>query len=308
MNQSALRPVLSMACLASLTVTSLSAMETELALADDYYIGGELLNKQYDQGIIRNNDVTLHERAAGRLWDIGLSLDLWQAIGEDTPLTRKSTRGNVPQRAKFGQTTQCNIRFDYLIEMKNYFQILPYVQWINYPNLRDVPLKDNQWNTGLDLWYMTPFKGVEIGANVQYNPFYDVKSDNNGLGGWSSHHLLSGAFGSRQFLQWAPIDLSLWQMINYGNENQNRMIGGGNNLDPFFARDGWKTGFNMFDLGAMLIYPMPWKDWSLTMRAEGHFWMEHYQREMLSDANVSTKEFVIAIGMRWWPTAENKRP
>lgn len=305
MNPHAFRPVLGVACLASLSVAAMPAMETDQAIPDDYYIGADLQSKMYDQGIVRNDDATLHERASVRWWDVGLSLDLWQSIGEDKLLPYTSRRGNQPQRSKTLETIDCNVRLDYLIEMKDYFQILPFVQWINYPNLPDVPLKDDQWYLGLDAWWLTPIQGVEIGGSFSYDPFYDVKTDTHGAGGWSSHHLLRGSFGSRQFVQVAPIDLSFWQVFNYGNENYNRYIGGGDNMR--YTRDGWDTGFNVFDVGAQAIMPMPWKDWWLTMKLEGHFWIEQDERERVSNMGHDSKEWVISVGVRWWPTAEDRK-
>jgi hypothetical protein len=307
MNHPVIRPVLGVACLASLSVVTASALEVEQAIPDDLQVGVGLESKQYDQGIIRNDEVTLHERFSGRWLDIGFTLDGWQAIGEDNRLPKHTTRGNVPEKAVIAQTTQINARLDYLIEMKDYFQILPFIEWINYPNLRDVPLKDNQWNFGLDAWYMTPVQGVEVGGSFSYNPFYDVKEDSMGAGGWSSHHLLRGCFGAREFLQYAPFDIMLWQVFNYGNENYNRMVGYGNNLAPAFAADKWKTGFNLLDLGAQVLQPLPWKDWWMTARVEGHFWLERYARNIISDAGMNSKEYIIAVGVRWWPTAESKK-
>lgn len=307
MNPSPLRTVLSVASLASLSVAILPAMEIEQAIADDFFIGADLQSKQYDQGIVRNDDAVLHERLGARYWDIGLTLDAWQVLGEDLALPRTTTRGNVPQRASNGETTQFNARLDYLIELKNYFQLLPFVEWVAYPNIPDVPLKDDQWYIGLDGWYMTPLTGVELGGSISYDPFYDVKANVHGAGGWSSNHLLRGSFGAREFYQRAPIDLTFWQMFNFGNENYNRMVNGGDNADPGYLSDNNDTGFNLLDIGAQAFIPLPWKEWWLTMKLEGHFWLENDERERMADAGKDTKEWIVAVGVRWWPTAENAK-
>lgn len=305
MNHSAIRPLFGVACLASLSVVAMPAMETEQAIPDDFQVGVDLQSKQYDQGIVRNNDATLHERVAGRWYDVGLSLDLWQSLGEDKSLPYRSTRGNMPQRAAPLETIDVNLRLDYLIEMKNYFQILPFVQWINYPDLKDVPLKDDQYYLGLDAWWMTPVQGVELGGSMSYDPFYNVHTNTHGASGWSNDHLLRGSFGAREFVQADSFDLSFWQMFNFGNENYNRFVGGGNNM--VHPNDGWDTGFNVFDLGAQAIMPLLWKDWWLTTKLEGHFWIESDERDRVEAQGKDTKEWVISVGVRWWPTAETRK-
>ncbi len=281
------------------------AMETEQAIPDDLQVSVGLQSKMYDQGLVRNDDATLFERASGRWFDVGLALEAWQAIGEDRGNVRRSTRGNMPERASVGETIAFAARLDYLIEMKDYFQILPYVQWIVYPNLPDVPLKDDQWYLGLDAWWMTPIQGVELGGSFAYDPFYDVKTNTHGAGGWSSHHLLKGSLGAREFVQADSFDLSFWQMFNFGNENYNRFIGGGDNIN--FTRDSWDTGFNVFDVGAQAIMPLLWKDWWMFAKLEGHFWIENDERDRISAMGGDSKEWVISVGVRWWPTAESRK-
>jgi len=140
-------------------------------------------------------------------------------------LPRVVSAGNEPKFGKTGETTQMNLRLDYLLEMKDYFQILPYFEWINYPYLREMPLKDQQLYLGLDAWYLTPLPGVELGASMSYDPFYKMDELKGGADGWAGNHLLRGSFGAREFIQSAPIDITLWQMFNFGNESYNRMIG-----------------------------------------------------------------------------------
>jgi hypothetical protein len=311
MNITAARPVLSLACLAGLTVASMPAMEIEQARAvDDFYLGVDLLSKQYDQGIVRNDDATVRETLAARYFDFGVKLQAYQALGEVGAAPSTISAANHPKHAKAGETTELSLRLDYLIEMKDLFQILPFYEGITYPYLSSMPLKSDQNWLGVDAWWMTPLAGVELGGSVAYNAFYDVKSDTGGMAGWSNGHMLKGSFGAREFYQYAPIDVTLWQMFNWGNSNYNRFMGQGDLQLPatstYAGNSDWKHGLNTFDIGATVLHPLAFRDWWFTASAEGHFWVMKADRERLADNGIDRNEFVLSMGVRYWPGAEEK--
>lgn len=282
MNTPALRPVLATACLAGLGFSSAAAVETELQKgSDDFVFSAELQNKDYDQGVVRSDNVIARVGATARYWDFGLHIGGAIAIGDD-----KKQRYPVAP----GEITSAKIGLDYLIEMKGVFQILPHYTWINYPSWPDVPYKDNQHWFGVDGWYLLPWEGLEVGASFDYNPFYHAGKDAARGNGGLNDHGLRGALAARQFWQHAPLDLAFYQTLNFGNGVYKKFLIGDK-----------EDGFTTFDLGVKYTAPFYLNEFWVVSRFELHLWVEGDDRKRLKAAGESTSEVVIGVGFEWRP-------
>jgi hypothetical protein len=282
MNTPALRPVLATACLAGLGLGSAAAVETELQKGpDDFVFSAELQNKDYDQGAVRNDNVIARVGGTARFWDFGLHLGAAVAVGDDK---------NQVNHVATGEVTSAQVGLDYLIEMKGLFQIIPHATWITYPNLPDVPYKDNQTYLGVDGWYLLPWEGLEVGGGFDYNPFYNATIDKTRGGGGLNDHGLRGAIGARQFWQHAPLDLAFYELLNFGNGTYKNFLIGEK-----------ETGFTTLDLGVKYTAPFFLNEFWVVSRFEIHIWVEGDDRRALKNADQNTSELVLGIGFEWRP-------
>jgi|GEM_PF-2734201 hypothetical protein len=281
----AISPAFATACLVSLTAVAYAEtepLEYELQKGpDDFVLSGELLNKDYDQGVIRNDNVTAHAGITARYFDIGLHIDDYMAVGSDP---------NLPRPVKSGETTQFSAGLDYLIEWTNLFQILPHYEWETYPNLPKQPYKDQEEWIGADGWYELPWQGLEAGFGLDYNPFYNGELDKFRGGGGLSGHAFRSSIGAREFFQHAPLDLAFWETINYGNGEYKNFLIGDN-----------ATGFTTFDIGVKYTAPFYINEFWTVFRLEVHYWLEQKDRNILSAAGKDTTEVIIGFGFEWRP-------
>jgi hypothetical protein len=280
MNKPALSPVLATVCLATMSIGAAYAVDTDLQLGpNDFSLGAELVNKHYDQGVIRNDNATVVGHLDARFWDIGLHGDWYLAAN-----------GDKARDVKAGETTQINLGVDYLFEMQDVFQIIPHYEFITYPNLVNQPWKDDQHWLGVDGWYMLPWPGIEVGASFDYNPFYDANDDAYKGGGWLNNHALRSAVAARQFYQNAPLDIAFYEVLNFGNGEYKQFLNGSD-----------ETGFTTFDLGVRYVAPFFLDQLWMTARLEAHFWLENDDRQALSAAGRNSTEIVMGIGFEWKP-------
>lgn len=280
MNKPALSPVLATVCLATMSIGAASAVETDLQLGpDDLRIGAELVNKHYDQGVIRNDNVTAIGHLDWRFWDVGVHADWYMAVN-----------GDKDADITAGETTQVNLGVDYLFEMEDVFQIIPHYEFITYPNWVDVPYKDDQHWLGVDGWYLLPWPGLEVGGGVDYNPFYNGETEEYKARGGSGGHALRGAIAARQFYQNAPLDIAFYQVLNFGNGEYKKFLIGDED-----------EGLTTFDLGIRYVAPFFLDQLWMTARLEAHFWLESDDRAALDAANRNTTEVLIGIGFEWKP-------
>ncbi len=278
-------PFIATACLASLAAVAQAQtepLENDLQKGPtDVLFSGELLNKDYDQGVIRNDNVTAHAGLTARIFDIGLHVDDYMAMGGDS---------RQPRPVKSGETIEFTAGIDYLIEMTGVFQLLPHYQWESYPNLPKQPYKDQQHWIGADGWWELPWQGVETGFGFDYNPFYNGEENKYRGGGGFAGHTLRAALGAREFFQHTPIDLAFWETLNFGNaEYKNFLLG------------NQHTGFTTFDLGAKYTAPFYINEWWTVLRLEAHYWLERRDRDILHAAGSSTTEIIIGFGFEWIP-------
>jgi hypothetical protein len=280
-------PALSLACLVSLTAATAAAVETNLQKGPaDFLLGFELLSKQYDQGYVRNNNLTAHATMTARYWDIGVHLDGFMALAPDIYRT--------PTTTSIGTTTELSGGVDYLAQMPGYFQIIPHYQYIMYPDLPNSRVKDDQHWFGVDGWWVLPLPipGFELGGGADYNPFYNYQTDSyRGYGGLSSH-LFRAAVGMRQFYQPVPIDLCFWEILNFGNSNYIQYFGSGsdNNAGP-----------TTLDLGVKYTQPFFFDQSFLFIKLESHFWVEKPDREYLHSIGKDPNDIVMSVGVEWMP-------
>jgi hypothetical protein len=278
MNKPALSPVLATVCLATMTISAATAVETELQTGPDMFrVGAELVNKHYDQGLIRNDNVTAVGHLDARFWDIGVHSDWYLAIN-----------GDRERDISAGETTQINLGVDYLIEIPRYFQIIPHYEFTAYPNWVDVPYKDDQHWLGVDGWYLLPWDGLEVGASFDYNPFYNAEKDEYLARGGAGGHALRGALAARQMYQNAPLDLTFYQVLNFGNGEYKRFLVGDED-----------EGLTTLDLGVLYVSPFYLENLWVTARLEAHFWLESDDRRALQAQNRETAEVLIGIGFEY---------
>lgn len=282
MNKPVLSPVLATVCLAAMSIGTAAAVETDLQIGpDDLRVGAELVNLHYDQGVVRNSNATLIGHFDYRKWDIGMHADWYLAAN-----------GDQERDVTAGETTQINVGIDYVFELQDYFQIIPHFEFITYPNMVDVPYQyknDQQW-LGVDAWYLLPLPGIEIGASIDYNPFYNAEKDEYDMTGGSGAHALRGAIAARQFIQNAPLDLAFYQVLNFGNGEYKKFLIGDED-----------EGLTTLDLGVRYVAPFFLEELWMTARLEAHFWLEADDRKQFSDANENSAEILIGVGFEWKP-------
>ena len=280
MNKSVLSPVLATVCLATMTIGTAAAVETDLQLGpDDLRLGVELVNQHYDQGVIRNENVTAIGHFDARWWDVGLHADWYLAANSDQD--RDITAG---------ETTQVNLGIDYLFEMQDVFQIIPHYEFITYPNWVEQPFKQDQHWLGVDGWYLLPWPGIEIGGGVDYNPFYNSQEDDYKARGGSGGHPLRAAIAARQFYQNAPLDIAFYEVLNFGNGEYKRFLLGDED-----------EGVTTLDIGIRYVAPFFLDQLWMTARLEAHFWLEADDRDYLRSINENSTEIVMGIGFEWRP-------
>ena len=265
--------ILGLACFASLAaIGTAQAVETELQVGpDEFRVGGELLNKHYSHGGVIHPDVTSHGSLDFRWYDVGIHLDGYIVL-DGAPGPRDTVINDF-------EMTEVTGRLDYLIEIENYVQILPFVEATVYPYNQGAT-KFN-W-IGTDVWYMLPWEGIEVGGSAQYNVADntepEIRHDNHWL----------GSIGSRQFYQDAPIDLAFWQVVNMASRSYHEITSGAD-----------KQGLTTLDLGGKLTMPLPWHETWAFLKAEGHFYINSEDREALEASGGDKNELVIGIGFEY---------
>lgn len=261
------RRAIGFACLATFSAGSAAALDTELQLGpDEIVVGAEVINTHFTQGVNRHDDATVHGRAQLRWWDVGLRLDGYVALDDN--------KHRVPD-VTFGEGTEFTARLDYLFEIVDIIQILPFAEISIYPDISGrAPFN---W-VGVETWYMLPWEGLELGASAQYNltdQFRDNIHDN--------HWLLS--FGGRQFYQAAPVDLRFWEVVNVGSRSYHEVTSGVTN-----------QGLTTVEFGAKATLPLPWDQMWGFVRIEAHVWLDSDDRDALKEQGREPSEVIFGVG------------
>lgn len=280
--------------MAAFTGLSLNAMEVDPQTgglvfgndkAKDYSFNAfaGLANKQIDQGWERDSNAVLQTGGTARYWGLGLTLFGSFAIEPDSSATYVSTVDPTvygPNPLSPGEFVQFNAKLDYVIEVDGvygvdqpFLQFIPHFEYVTYPNQPANVLKDDQVWAGADVWWSTPLEGIEIGGNSDWNllsPAY------------------RGAAGFREVLQFAPYDLVLWQVANWGS----------NTYQNYFYNSE-TTGFTTTDIGAKVRMPMAWREWWTYVGADWSYWVTQSAREARGDFGLNAGTFEFNVGMEW---------
>lgn len=280
--------------MAACTGLSLNAMEVEpqtggLVFGNDkakdysFNFSTGLANHQVDQGWERDTNAVLQAGGTARYWGLGLTAVGSFAIEPDSSATYlanndPTTYGSNP--LKPGEFVQFNAKLDYLLQIDGvygvdqpFLQFIPHFEYVTYPNQPANVLKDKQLWAGADVWWSTPLEGIEIGGSSDWNllnPAY------------------RGAFGFREILQYAPYDLVLWQVGNFGS----------NTYQHYFV-DTDTSGFTTSQLGGKVRMPMAWREWWTYVGADWSYWVTNQLREGRAADGLNAGTFEFNVGVEW---------
>jgi len=189
-----------------LGATAAPAVETELTLGpNEMVLGAELASQHITRGREYADEPSAHFHGRGRFSYVGLSVDAWMPITEDEA-----------NDVDGGEITELTFRADGLIELPRTrfpfgLQLLPHYETTFFPNVGTTEAEEPHW-LGVDGWLMLPWEGMEVGGSVEYD-----------LGeewGWN------GSVAARQMIQYAPLDVLLYQELNFGDEDYHRFLTG----------------------------------------------------------------------------------
>lgn len=245
---------------AMLLATALPAVEPELRIGPaEAVIGSEFLSQYVDQGAVRTEATTWHNSARIRYFDFGLEGEFFLLLEDDE---RRDLEA--------GEVVEADLRLDYLFEIEGYAQILPLLRYEYFPEWAD-DIDEPLWG-GVEAWYLLPLEGLEMGGSVN--------ADLLGEHGWYAD------FGLRQLFQQAPLDLTAWQLVSFGDKDYHAFTSGN--------RD---AGIGALQLGVLLTLPLPWPDTYATLRTELSAWLDEDDRDVVED----DYEFVVGAGFEWRP-------
>lgn len=265
--------VLGLACIATLTAPAAWGLEKELQVGPDELRGNlELMNQHWSPGAsaVINPSSTGHASGDYRFYDVGVHVDGYMAL-DGNP-------GSGPLNITDFETTEITGRLDYLFEVENIVQVLPFIELTAYPFF-DGKSKYN-W-IGIEGWYMTPLEGLELGGSMQYN-----LADNT-ISGVNEHYVLTD-LGARYFHQEAPLDVSAWSVLEIANRAYNRQLSGAN-----------YQGATTFNLGGQATLPLPWESTWTYLKVDSYWYVDSVERKELAKAGRDKTELVFALGFEY---------
>jgi hypothetical protein len=290
MTRSAIVPTILALCAAG----SAAALDHEFAYAPmavgsaagttpEYFVGVDaaLASKLTDDYRVVADDTVLGVDAQFRSYGLGIALFTDWAVGQSTDYTRPGGKTNP------GELLRTEIRVDWALEIRDprdasipLLQIIPHLNYVTYPNQRDVYtadydnwLKDRQRWLGVDLWWALPVEGVELGAGVEQNLSSEWRATRAGLGG-------------REFIQYNAVDLAFWQLINFADAEYRDVIGGED-----------KSGVTTVVAGGRGTVPMFGEGLFGYVEIEMSYWLDEDMRENMDDSG----DVVISFGLNWQP-------
>lgn len=266
--------VLGLACLATLTAPTAWALEKELQIGpDETRAGLELMNQHWSPGAsaVINPSSTGHASADVRWYDVGLHLDGYIAL-DGNP-------GSDPAIITDFETTEVTIRLDYLFEVENIVQILPFVEVTNYPFFSG-KTKYN-W-VGAEAWYLTPLEGLELGGSGQFNVADNTVEDN------VREHYWLHTLGARYFYQEAPLDVQAWSLLTLANRAYHEQLSGANT-----------QGITTFNLGGQLTLPLPWESTWTFLKVDSYWYGDSDDRHEMAKAGRDKTELVFSLGIEY---------
>ncbi len=262
---------LGLASIASIAAPTAFALDLDLAVAErtEVNLGVEVLNKHWSQGTIRHDDVTANVFGKMRWYDIGLKIDGFMALAGDDQ--------SEPTVNSF-ETTEVTARLDYLLEIEDLFQFLPFVELSSFPNITGkAPFN---W-AGAEIWWLTPIEGIEIGGSAQYN-LRDNRDDD-----LDDNHWLFEV-GAREFWQDAPLDLQFWQVVDLASRSYHAATVGSD-----------KQGITTINVGGKATLPLPYEEMWAFLRIEGHWYVSTEDRDALDLQERDNSEVIIGIGIEY---------
>lgn len=290
MTRSAIVPTILALC----AVGSAAALDHEFAFAPmvvgaaagstpEYFVGidAALNSKLTDDYRVVNDDTSLSLDGQFRAYGLGIALFTDWGVGQGTDYSRPGQKTNP------GELLRTEVRVDWAIEIRDprdasipLLQIIPRLSYVTYPNQRDVYtpdynnwLKDRQRWLGVDLWWALPVEGVELGAGFDQNISSEWRATRAGLGG-------------REFVQYNAVDLSFWQLLNFGDAEYRDVIGGED-----------KSGVTTIVAGGRATVPMFGEDFFGFVELEMSYWLDEDVRENMDDSG----DVVISFGLNWQP-------
>jgi hypothetical protein len=294
MTRSAIVP----AILALCTVGSAAALDHEFAFAplvigatpgtvveDHVGVDAELKSKVTDDYRVIANDTALGLSATGRIYGLGLTMDTDWALGQSNDMTVPSTKNNPGELLRF------SAKLDWAIEIRDprdasipLLQIIPHLTYITYPNQSDVYapgydnyLKDRQHWFGVDLWWALPVEGVELGIGAEQNLSTAWRAFRGGLGG-------------RELMQYNAVDMSFWQLLNFGDSEYRDVVGGESN-----------SGFTTAVIGGRATVPLFVEEVFAFCQVEGSYWLDSDIRKNNTNNGLDSGDVVLSVGINWMP-------
>jgi len=267
-----IQKALGLTCLATVAaLTPALALDTELQLGpDEMRINLTLENQQWSNGAM------IHDGAVGRTsmdvrwYDVGIHLDGVLVLDGQSSSTITDF-----------ETTEITAKIDYLFEIIDIAQIIPWVEVSSYPY--DTGSFRYIW-AGLDFWYLTPLQGLEAGASLQYNLADATPKSKRAYG---EHHVVS-TVGARYLYQAAPLDTMAFGLIDIASRSYALHNTGVSN-----------QGLYTFRLGGQVTLPMPWEELWLVGKAQNIWYLDSDIRDSLALAGRDRSELVFSIGLEW---------
>ncbi len=261
----------------------------------EYHLGfdADMKSKLTDDYRVVADDTTMGLNGTFRAYGIGLSLDTDWAIGQSTDYSRTNSDGSFHQNNP-GELLRTELTLDWAIEIRDprdakipLLQIIPHFSWITYPNQRDVYndatgyenyLKDKQKWLGADLWWALPVEGVELGLGFEQALSTQWRAFRGGIGG-------------REFIQYNSVDLSFWQLVNFGDSEYRKFVAGEE-----------KSGLDAGVLGGRATLPMMFEDLYGFVQIEASYWLDSETRDYNRETNGQDNgDVVLSFGINWLP-------
>ncbi len=263
--------VFGLTCLATAALTPIAALDVDLQTGpNEARLAAELLNQHWSNNVVINDASTGHLSGRFRFYDIGLQLDGFLALD-----------GQGDTDVGDFETTEFTARLDYLIEIEQYVQILPFVEVTSHPY--DTGRPAYTW-IGAEAWYLTPLEGLEAGASIQFN-FGDSRGA--GKANDPDNQILS-TLGVRYFYQEAPLDTLVWLLTDIGNTSMHKAVSGVET-----------RGFQTIKIGGRMTLPLPWEEMWFYGQAENIWYVNSKERDALELAGRDRSELVFALGVEW---------
>lgn len=252
-----------------------------------YYVGVEsaLKSKVLDDDRVIQDDAAIGLKGTFRAYGFGITLDTDWAFGQAPDYSRPGKTTNP------GELVRTALTLDWAVEIRDprnaklpLLQIIPHLTLVTYPNQVDVYtpgydnfLKDKQHWLGVDLWWMLPIEGVELGAGFEQN----VSTE------WRA---CRGSFGAREFYQTSAIDFSFWQKVGFGDSEYRLAVAG---------KD--RSGFNAAQVGTRATMPFFLKDLYSFVEVDISYWLDQKVRDNFRDAGIDGGNVVMSAGLTWMP-------